>query len=298
MKYLVTGGAGFIGSNIVNRLVDSGQEVVVIDNESSEGHKKPYWNKKAKNYKKDICDYSDTRKLYKDVDYVFHLAAESRIQQTIKNPIKATLVNTLGTNVVLQCSKEAGVKRVVYSSTSSAYGNNKSPNIETQNDDCLNPYSVSKVAGEKLCKIYTDLFELETVILRYFNVYGNNQPLFGQYSLVTGIFERQKINNEPLTIVGDGEQKRDFVNVLDVVEANIAASQKDIDKKYLGTVFNVGSGKNYSINEIAKLYNHPFIYIPQREGEMKETLANVEKAKTVLNWSATIDLKNWLQDRV
>jgi len=134
MKSLVTGGAGFIGSNIVNKLIELGHDVVVIDNESSDAHERPYWNIKAKNYKKDICDYLSTRELYDGVDYVFHLAAEARIQPTINNPVKATMTNTLGTNVVLQCSREAGVKRVMYSSTSAAYGRNNIPNIESQNE--------------------------------------------------------------------------------------------------------------------------------------------------------------------
>jgi UDP-glucose 4-epimerase len=297
MKSLVTGGAGFIGSNLVDRLIDLGHEVVVIDNESSDAHENFYWNIKASNHKKDICDYTNTRELYDGVDYVFHLAAEARIQPTILNPVKATETNTLGTNIVLQCARESGVKRVIYSSTSAGYGLNDLPNIESQEDDCLNPYSVSKVNGEKLCKMYTDLFNLNTIIFRYFNAYGNRQPIRGQYAPVMGVFGRQKANNESLTIVGDGEQKRDFVNVLDIVEANIAASTQEIEDKYFGTVFNIGSGKNYSINEIATMYNHKTINIAPRVGEMKETLANIEKAKTLLGWSPAIELEEWLGEQ-
>ncbi len=294
MKSLVTGGAGFIGSNIVNKLVDLGHDVIVIDNESSDAHDYPYWNTKTKNYKEDICDYLKTRTLYKGVDYVFHLAALSNIQATLKDPTKATMVNTFGTNVVLQCAKEAGVKRVVYSSTAAAYGNNSIPSVETQLEDCLNPYSVSKVNGEKLCKMYTDLFGLETIILRYFNVYGKNQPVRGQYASVMGIFERQKMQKDLLTIVGDGEQRRDFVNVLDIVNANILSCSPSISKEWLGSVFNIGSGVNYSINQIAKMYNHPSVNIPVRTGEIRESLANTEKAKLVLGWDATISLEKWL----
>lgn len=297
MKSLVTGGAGFIGSNLVESLLNLGHEVIVIDNESSDAHKHPYWNTKAINYKKDICDYESTRKLYDGVDYVFHLAAEARIQPTINNPVKATLVNTFGTNVVLQCAREAKVKRVMYSSTSAAYGRNELPNVESQPDDCLNPYSVSKVNGEKLCTMYTELFGLATIVFRYFNVYGNHQPISGQYAPVMGIFGRQKLDGEPLTIVGDGEQKRDFINVLDIVQANILAATKDIDPKYFGTVFNIGSGSNYSINEIAKIYNHPIVHVPARTGEMKATLANIEKAKATLGWSPSIELEKWLGEQ-
>lgn len=295
-KSLVTGGAGFIGSNLVDRLIELGHEVIVIDNESSDAHEHPYWNLNSQNYKIDICDYENTRKLYDGVDYVFHLAAEARIQPTINDPVKATLVNTLGTNVVLQCAREAVVKRVMYSSTSAAYGRNPLPNIESQVDDCLNPYSVSKANGEKLCKMYTELFGLETVIFRYFNAYGNRQPVRGQYAPVMGIFGRQKLNGDLLTIVGDGEQRRDFVNVFDIVEANILAATAELDDKYLGTIFNIGSGTNYSVNEVANMYNHPIINIPARLGEMKETLADTLKANVILKWYPKVNLKEWLND--
>jgi UDP-glucose 4-epimerase len=291
---LVTGGAGFIGSSIVSMLLELGHEVRVIDDESSDAHDVFYWQQDAKNYVQSICDYSAIRPIFNDVDYVFHLAAESRIGPTIENPVKASHVNTLGTNIVLQCAREAGVKRVMYSSTSAAYGLNELPNVETQTDDPLNPYSVSKVNGEKLCKMYTDLFGLPTIIFRYFNVYGGNQPMRGQYAPVIGIFARQKQDEKPLTIVGDGEQRRDFVSVTDVANANIAAALNDIDEKYFGTVFNIGSGTNYSINDIAAMFNTETVHIEERPGEMKETLADITKAKVILNWQPIVNLRQWL----
>lgn len=295
MKSLVTGGAGFIGSNLVDKLLELGHEVVVIDNESSDAHESFYWNALAKNYKLDICDYEDVRPLFDGVDYVFHLAAEARIQPAILNPLKAVKTNSLGTATVLQCAREAGVKRVMYSSTSSAYGFNSIPNHENQPDDCLNPYSVSKVSAEKLCSMYTNLFDVQTVIFRYFNVYGPREPMRGQYAPVIGIFKRQKESNEPLTIVGNGEQRRDFTHVDDVVNANILAATANIDKNLLGTVFNIGSGKNYSINEIAKMYDHEFINVPPRIGESRETLANNQKAKSILSWDPVKNLEDWLK---
>jgi len=297
MKYLVTGGAGFIGSNIVDSLIKLGHEVVVIDNESSESHDHFFWNENAKNYKLDICDYENTRSLYDGVDYVFHVAAEARIQRTIKNPIRSVKTNVVGTITVLQCSKEANVKRVVYSSTSSAYGKNEIPNEETQLDDCLNPYSISKVAGEKLCSMYTNIFGLDTIIFRYFNVYGDKHPTKGIYAPVIGLFDVQKLNGEKLTIVGDGEQRRDFTNVKDVVDINILATTKDIDRKYFGNVFNVGTGTNYSVNQIASFISDDTINIPERLGEARETLANIKKVKEVFDWEPSITLDQWFKER-
>lgn len=296
MRSLVTGGAGFIGSNIVDKLIELGHKVIVIDNESSDAHEHFYWNDLAKNYKFDITDYESIRPLFDNVDYVFHLAAEARIQPAILNPLKAVKTNTLGTATVLQCAREAGVKRVVYSSTSSAYGFNDIPNNESQPDDCLNPYSVSKVSGEKLCAMYTKLFGLETVILRYFNVYGFREPMSGQYAPVVGIFIRQKNANTPLTIVGDGEQRRDFTNVKDVVQANILAATTIIPSQFLGTIFNIGTGTNYSVNEVARLYNHKSVNIPPRVGESRETLANNFKSISILGWKPTISLEDYLKE--
>ena len=294
MKSLVTGGAGFIGSNLVDRLLELGHEVVVIDNEYSDAHEQFYWNPKAQNYKYDIRDYENTRQLYDGVDYVFHIAAEARIQPAILNPIEAVSINSVGTCTVLQCSREAGVKRVVYSSTSSGYGMNQSPNIETQPDDCLNPYSVSKVSGEKLCKMYTNLYGLPTILFRYFNVYGERQPLKGQYAPVVGIFLRQRAVGEPLTIVGDGNQRRDFTHVRDVVQANILAATKEVDSDVFGQLYNVGTGNNYSINQIARMISNNTINIAPRPGESRVTLANNQKLRRTFGWEPTIKLDDWI----
>lgn len=294
-KSLVTGGAGFIGSNLVDKLLSIGHEVVVIDNESAECNEKFYWNPKADNHKLDICDYEFTRDLYNDVDYVFHLAAESRLQPAIENPINAVTKNAVGTCTVLQCARESGVKKVIYSSTSSAYGLNKFPNIETDPNDCLNPYSVSKVAGEELCKLYTSLYGLKTIIFRYFNVYGERSPTTGQYAPVIGIFLKQRNDKLPLTVVGDGSQRRDFVYVGDVVDANIiAATSECIDGEYYGEVFNIGSGNNISILELANLISNDISFISERSGEAKTTLADITKAKSILDWSPKTRLEQWI----
>ena len=297
MKSLVTGGAGFIGSHLVDKLLEIGHEVVVIDSESAESNEEFYWNDKAQNYKYDIRDYEKTKPLYDGVDYVFHTAAEARIQPAILNPIEAVSVNCVGTVTVLQCAREAGVKKVIYSSTSSGYGFNKPPNEETQRDDCLNPYSVSKVSGEKLCKMYNDLFGLKTVFFRYFNVYGERQPLRGQYAPVIGIFLRQRAAGESLTIVGDGEQRRDFTHVSDVVSANVLAATVDVDDENYGQLYNVGNGVNYSINEIANAISDNKTNIPPRIGESRVTLANNNKLKQTFGWDPKVNLMEWISEQ-
>ena len=294
MISLVTGGAGFIGSNLVDYLIEQGHEVICVDNESAECNDKFYWNDKACNIIGDITDYDFIKNCFKDVDYVFHLAAESRLQPAIKNPIEAVYKNCVGTTTILQCAREAGVKRFVYSSTSSGYGFNPSPNVETQPDDCLNPYSASKVAAEKFCKMYSDLYGLETVILRYFNVFGERSPRRGQYAPVIGIFDRQRLSGEALTIVGDGTQRRDFIYVGDVAKANLIAAEANLNKKYFGQVFNIGSGVNYSVQEIADAISDNQTYIPKREGEMETTWSNIEKASEVLGWKPEVDVLEWI----
>ena len=295
-KCLVTGGCGFIGSNIVDRLISDGHEVIVLDNKSAD-NAKFFVNEKAQYACQDISNYQLTNTFYAGVDYVFHLAAESRIGPSIDNPLDTVQKNCLGTATVLQCSRKWGVKKVMYSSTSSGYGNNPHPNVETQPDDCLNPYSVTKIAGEKLCKMYTDLFGMKTVTFRYFNVYGDRAPRTGQYSPVIGIFFRQRDAGEDLTIVGDGEQRRDFVHVSDVVSANLAAAFNDVDDEHYGQVYNVGSGKNYSVNEIASWISDKQVHLPERVGEVRVSLANIDKIKNVFGWEPKVDLEEWVRSR-
>ena len=294
-KALVTGGAGFIGSHIVDRLLEEGVKVVVVDNESSDCHEQYYWNFDAECHYLDICDYAGIRPLFEDVDVVFHLAAEARIQPAIKNPLLAVKVNALGTCNVLQASREAGVRRVIYSSTSSAYGlKNSSPQVENMQKDCLNPYSISKTCGEELCKMYYDLYNLETVAFRYFNVYGERQPTKGQYAPVIGLFIKQKLEGKPCTIVGDGLQRRDYTHVSDVVEANILAAKTE-NELVPGQLFNVGTGKNYNIFDLVKMVENNHVFIPPRPAEVRETLANVEKIKELIGWEAKVDLEEWIR---
>tara|TARA_R100001509_G_scaffold159601_1_gene126261 strand:+ start:486 stop:1379 length:894 start_codon:yes stop_codon:yes gene_type:complete len=295
MRCLVTGGAGFIGSNIVDELISNGNQVVVIDNESADENDKFYWNDKAENHKYDICDYKKIKPLFKDVDYVFHLAAQSRIQPAVKNPIKTVKVNCEGTTNVLQASRENKIKKVIYSSTSACYGLANTPPLhENMDTDCLNPYSVTKVGGEEICRMYTKLFGLKTVTFRYFNVYGDRQPTKGQYAPVIGLFKKQKENGEPMTVVGDGLQTRDYTNVKDVVRANIlAALNENVGN---GEIINIGVGKSYSVLDLVKMIGGEFVHIPPRVGESRHTLANIERARILLNWNPEINLETWLEE--
>jgi len=293
-RYLVTGGAGFIGSHLADSLIELGHEVVVVDNESAECNEEFFWNPMAENFKVDITDYDSLEPLFEGVKGVFHLAAESRIQPSIENPTRAAAVNVVGTCNVLQAARKNGVDRVVYSSTSSAYGlKNIPPLQETMPNDCLNPYSVTKVAGEELCKMYTKLFGLNTVVLRYFNVYGERQPLRGQYAPVVGIFQRQTSEAKPMTIVGDGSQRRDFTYVKDVAHANLLAMQSPSEKIF-GEVFNVGTGTNISVLELASLVGDEILHIPSRSGEAEITLADITKIQELLGWQPEMMIEEWL----
>ncbi len=294
---IVTGGAGFIGSHIVEKLKRLDHMVVVIDNEYSDNDNF-HWRKDTLNVNIDITDYKALKKAFTGADYIFHLAAEARIGPAIENPLNALNINTMGTCNVLQCAREVGAKKVLYSSTSSGYGLNEAPNIETQPDDCLNPYSVSKIAGEKLCKMYTDLYGLNTIIFRYFNVFGERAPRKGQYAPVTGIFLRQKAAGEPLTIVGDGEQRRDYIYVKDVANANVMAAISNPDDDAYGQVYNIGSGKNYSVNEIASFISDDTINIPPRIGEARNSLANIDKIKKTFAWKPEVDVEQWIKTQL
>lgn len=291
-RVIVTGGAGFIGSNLVDQLVKQNFDVIVIDNESSDAHDHFYYNDKATYYKYDIRNYNQIEPLFKGASYVFHLAAEARIQPAIENPTYAVEANVTGTCNVLQAARVHGIKRVMYSSTSAAYGlKNEPPLKEDMITDCLNPYSVSKCAGEELCKMYTKLFDVDTIIWRYFNVYGERQPTKGQYAPVIGLFFRQKQNNEPMTVVGDGLQTRDFTHVSDIVAANIAAM--DISKGG-GEIYNVGTGTSYSVLDIVEMINGEHKHIEERPGEARYTNADNSKLQSNLNWKPKMKVADWI----
>jgi len=282
---LVTGGCGFIGSHIVDKLDFLGHDIIVIDDLSAPENSEFYYNRKEniqyvhKDISKDDCsDY------FSNVDFVFHLAARSRIQPTIGNPEDCFRVNVIGTQRVMEWSKINSVRRVVYSGTSSLYGQQNqipfTPNMPTY---CLNPYSMSKWMGEQVCKLYFQLYQLESIVLRYFNVYGPREPLKGQYAPVIGLFKRQAKEGKRMTIVGDGLQRRDFTYINDVVDANICAIKTKATKH---NIYNVGTGINYAIIEIADMIKDSLgvVHIPERLAEVRETLADIKATVKDLEW--------------
>lgn len=290
MKALVTGGAGFIGSHIVDALIARGDEVICVDDKSAPQNDTFYWNDAAENIWADIRNLSES--VYHGVDVVFHLAARSRIQPTVNNPSECFSVNVLGTQSVLEMSRRAGVKRVVYSASSSYYGHaSKPPFVEHAPKGCATPYSLSKWQGEEVCDLYTKLYGLSTISLRYFNVYGPREPLKGEYAPVMGLFKRQRDAGDPLTIVGDGKQRRDFTHINDVVSANLLAAEK----LHVTGPVNIGTGKNYSINDLAVMVGGNRLYIADRVGETRETLANNVRARGELGWVPTVDLEDYLR---
>ncbi|MFY9457534.1 MAG: SDR family oxidoreductase [Candidatus Spechtbacterales bacterium] len=295
MNTLVTGGAGFIGSNLVQRLVSDGHQVTVVDNLSTGKREnlpagQAGLHKNAEFFELDISDLDAIKPTFEGKDIVFHVAALPRLTRSIEDPASTFKSNVTGTLNVLLAARDAGVKRVVYSASSSAYGfQDKLPLCETMPPKPLNPYGLSKYVGEELCREFTNFYGLDTISLRYFNVYGPRMDMEGDYATVIGKFLRLKSSGQPLTIIGDGKQTRDFTNVDDVVRANILASQVD---KGGGEVINIGAGDNHSVQEIADLIGGGHVYIPERPGEVRDTLADISKAKRILGWEPKVSLKD------
>jgi UDP-glucose 4-epimerase len=296
IKCIVTGGAGFIGHHLVTALCDTNHHVVVIDDLSAESNDKFHFDDRAEYIKMNIND----EKIWSHfigTSYIFHLAAESRIGPCINNPEKAAHTNIMGTLKLLKMSKKYGIKRFIYSSTSSVYGLDcELPTNETQPINCLNPYATTKYCGEELVKVYSHMYDLDSCIFRYFNVYGEDAPSGGQYAPVTGIFIKQYRQNLPLTVTGIGDKRRDFIHVNDVVEANILAMKHP--HKIKGEVFNIGGGTNISIIELASIISNNIKFISNRPGEASDTLANYEKFKTLTGWTPTIKIKDWIKEQI
>jgi UDP-glucose 4-epimerase len=291
---VVLGGAGFIGSHIVDELMTQGHEVRVLDNFSEgkiENIKRWIGHERFELVRGDIRDFDLVRRVVDHKDWVFHLAAMSRIQPSITDPILAFSQNCMGSANVAEACRQGGVKRVVYSASSSAYGElNVPPMVEDMRTDCLNAYSLSKKVGEEIFELYRKLYGLSTVSLRYFNVYGPRHQEEGSYATVIAIFRKQKRLNQLLTVVGDGEQRRDFTFVGDVVRANMLAV---MNRDAFGTI-NIGTGVNYSINDIARFVGGETTFIAPRPAEARVTLANIQQAHDVLGWIPSINIEKGL----
>lgn len=291
-KCLVTGGAGFIGSNLVDALIKRGDKVVIIDNLST--GKKENINPQAEFHHLDLKDIEKIKPLFLGVDYVFHLAAFPRVQPSIQDPIFSNEMNLTNTLNILVAARDAKIKKVIYSASSSAYGDQeKMPLKEDMPARPLSPYGLQKYVGELYCRLFSEIYDLPTVSLRYFNVYGKRQALEGAYCLVMGIFVAQRLRNEPMTIVGDGANRRDYTNVDDIVAGNILAMESN--KVGKGEIINLGRGHNFSINELAQMIGGPTVNLPPRI-EPKESLADNTLAKELLGWVPQVDLPEWLEE--
>lgn len=297
MKILVTGGCGFIGSHLVDALVELKHDVIVVDDLSA-NNDEFYFNKKATYHKFSICDGKQLKEVSKGCEFCFHLAAESRLQNAIENPTRAVEVNVGGTLNVLEACKENNIDGLVFSSTSAIYGlTEKIPTTENIPENCLNPYASTKYCAELLLKNYYSLYGIKSCSLRYFNVFGERAPSKGQYALVTAIFYRQKANKEPLTIVGDGLQKRDFIYVKDIIDANIKCMHnwKNTPSLHIGDIFNIGFGCSISIIDLALAIDNNITHIEERKGEAKNTLSCYEKFYKVTGWIPKTNIMDWVK---
>ena len=289
IKSIVTGGAGFIGSNLVDRLVKEGHKVIVLDNFVS-GKRSNLSHHLKRNVKIIRIDISNTKKLdkyFKDVVYVFHLAGLAEIVPSIKNPNKYFINNVFGTLNVLEAAKKVKVKKFIYAASSSCYGSPKKvPTSETEKIDTQHPYALTKFLGEEAAIKYAKFFKMPNISCRFFNVYGPRLNTTSQYAAVFGNFLTQKKKMKPLTIIGSGNQTRDFIHVDDLTNAFIKLARSNLKNK----IYNLGSGKETSINKIANMIGGKKIFIPKRLGDPTRSCANISKIKKDIKWKPRISI--------
>ncbi|HAN40410.1 MAG TPA: SDR family oxidoreductase [Candidatus Cloacimonetes bacterium] len=305
MKYLVTGGAGFIGSNIVAELLKQGQEVVVLDNFATGKRENilPYVkNPLFTMIEGDIRSFHIVRSAVKGVDYILHQGALPSVPRSINDPITTNDVNVLGMLNILEAAKEFGVKRVVLASSSSIYGDSETlPKVEDMRVNPMSPYALTKYAQERYCQVFYKLYGLETVALRYFNVFGPNQDPTSQYSAVIPKFIRLIKNDKEPVIYGDGTQSRDFTYVENNVWANIQACTAE---KAPGEVINVACGERYTLIELVQMINKILgkniepKFAPDRAGDVKHSQAGIEKAKDILGYKVRVSFEEGLERTV
>ena len=279
MKTLVTGGVGFIGTNLIKRLLKDGHEVSSIDNYST-GFKENE-QKGCKYYNLDLADEDYLYNLPEEYDVIYHMAALARIQPSIDNPHPALKNNFLSTLNILEYARTRNI-RVVYAGSSSIH-----------HGIYESPYAWSKFSGEDLCKLFGNIYRMESSICRFYNVYGDYQIKEGTYATVLGIFQNQYENKKPLSIVGDGEQRRDFTHVEDIVDGIIRSSEQE----FYGEIFELGRGVNHSINEVAGMFgkDYPCDLLPFRPGEYDVTLADYSHAQKLLGWTPTKNLEDYME---
>jgi UDP-glucose 4-epimerase len=275
MRIIVTGGAGFVGTNLIKRLMSEGHEVTSLDNYSTGKHEN-----EQQGCKYIVGDITDNNLMFEQYDVIFHIAALARIQPSLKDPNACIEANVNGTLNILNIARKYNTPVIYAGSSSMHHGLYKSP------------YAWSKFAGEQLCELFSTTFGVNTTICRFYNVYGPHQLEEGDYSTVLGIFERQYRNNEPLTITADGEQRRDFTHVNDIVDG----LYKCIGRESNADIFELGSGRNYSINEVADLFNTETKYIPARKGEYPYTLCDYSYAQGELGWKPKEDLQVYINN--
>lgn len=289
-KIVITGGAGFIGSHLAKKLIEKGFEVHIVDNLSN-GKKENI----PENAKVHICDIRETAKLeriFKNASIIFHLAALPNVEYSIHNPNETHDINTNGTYSVLLAAEKNKVKKIIYASSSAVYGDQKSPKLkENLIPKPKSPYALQKYIGELHMKMWSELYKVNTLSLRFFNVYGPRQRENGAYVFVIAKFLKCKRENKPMPITGDGSSRRDFIYIEDVVDACINCINK---KTTPGDIINIGAGEDYSINDIANIIGGKKIYIKSRV-EPKKTLADISKAKKLLNWTPNISLKKGIE---
>jgi UDP-glucose 4-epimerase len=287
-KVLITGGAGFIGSHLVDRCINLGWDVTVIDDLSVGRRSNLAAHETKSNFRffhSDVCDLEAIRALFEGIDWVFHLAARADIVPSIQMPLVYHRANVNGTISVLEAAKEQGVKRFVYVASSSCYGiPSVYPTPETEAIAPEYPYALTKYLGECYVMHWEKVYRLPSIALRFFNVYGPRARTSGTYGAVFGVFLAQKLNSRPFTVVGDGTQTRDFTFVSDAVDALITAAESNLS----GEIFNVGSGGTYSVNQLVELLGGQVTYVPKRPGEPDCTFADISKIKRRLDWEPKI----------
>jgi UDP-glucose 4-epimerase len=295
LNALVTGGAGFIGSHIVDQLLEEGHHVRVLDNFTT-GRPKNLEHQqdhpRLELTEIDIVDTGAIAPLFTDMDWVFHIAARADIVPSIESPIEYFRANVDGTLSVVEASRNAGVKRFVYAASASCYG---IPDVYPTPEDApirpQYPYALTKWLGEQTVLHWGQVYGMPVLSVRFFNAYGPRSRTSGTYGAVMGVFLAQKLAGEPFTIVGDGKQTRDFTYVTDVADACVAAARSDVT----GEVINVGSGGTYSVNRLAELLGGDVIHIPERPGEPKQTFADTRKIERLLGWKAGVPFEDGVQ---